>query len=384
MKPAYVRATRLVAPATIQLSRLGGSYLPSGVSLSMEDAAASSGGRCVVAREPELIARPPLLGLPAQLSPLEPAVDTAIPRVAVMELPDGRVLGRHHAVVTGTGDLVHEVSLYFGALHPREHPLFLDPFPGEPRRIPGRLGVLASRGDSNYFHFLIDVLPRLGVLEQAPDIAAPDRWYAPGQTSFQRELLDMVGIGPEQRIDSEEAHHVQADCLVVPGVPSICEQNPPWVVDFLRSRLLTRVPASTERRPVYIVRSAGTNNRAVTNEAELIRLLTARGFDIVDPSQMSVAEQIRTFATAPVIVSPHGAALANLVFTSPGSTVIELFPPGCVLLTYWRLASGVPGLDYRYLSDWPTSARQNRPIALVSDMTVDLAALSSMLDEVQT
>ena len=205
----------------------------------------------------------------------------------------------------------------------------------------------------------------------------------PRQTSFQRELLDMVGIGPEQRIDSEEVDHVQADCLVVPGVPSICEQNPPWVVDFLRSRLLTRVPTQRAGAPSTSCAVPGPTTVPSNNEAELIRMLRARGFDIVDPSQMTVAEQIRTFATASVIVSPHGAALANLVFASPGSTVIELFPPGCVLLTYWRLASGVPGLDYRFFSDWPTSPRQNRPIALVSDMTVDLAALSAMLDEVQ-
>jgi capsular polysaccharide biosynthesis protein len=97
---------------------------------------------------------------------------------------------------------------------------------------------------------------------------------------------------------------------------------------------------------------------------------------------MSVAEQIRTFAGASVIVSPHGAALANLVFASPGCTVIELFPPGCVLPDYWRLASSVPGVTYRYLSAWPdSSTAQNRPMAIVSDIAVDLTALGTMLDE---
>jgi capsular polysaccharide biosynthesis protein len=384
VKPAYVRATRLVAPATIQLSRLSGSYVPGGVSLTMEDAATSSGGRCVVAREPEVIVRPPLLGYPPQLAPLEPATDTEIPRIAVMELPEGRVLGRHHAVITGQGDLVHELSLYFGALRPREHPLFLAPFPGRPERFTGRLGVLTSRGDSNYYHFLIDVLPRIGVLEQAPEIAPPDRWYVPAQTSFQRQLLDMFGIDPAQRIDSEEVNHVQADCLVVPGLPSVRgEKNPPWVVEFLRSRLLSQVPDRGHRRPVYITRSAGSHNRAVANEDELVRMLSARGFDVVDPSALSVAEQIATFASASLIVASHGAALANLVFASPGSTVVELFPPGSVLPDYWRLASSVPGVGYRYFSAWPTSSRRNRPTALITDIEVDLPALSAMLDELQ-
>jgi capsular polysaccharide biosynthesis protein len=112
-------------------------------------------------------------------------------------------------------------------------------------------------------------------------------------------------------------------------------------------------------------------------------MLSARGFDVVDPSALSVAEQIATFASASLIVATHGAALANLVFASPGSTVVELFPPGSVLPDYWRLASSVPGLEYRYFSAWPRSSRRNRPMTLITDIEVDLPALSAMLDELQ-
>jgi capsular polysaccharide biosynthesis protein len=383
LKPVYVHATRLVAPASVALSRLGGTYLPTGVVHSMEEAAATSGGHCVTARPPETIARPPFLGYPQDMPPLEPATDTVVPRLAVAELPNGRILGPHRAVITGRGDLLWELSLYFGTTHPRQHPLFLSPFPGAPHRVQGRLGVLASRGDRNYYHFLIDVLPRLGVLAQAPDIEVPTQWYVPATTRFQLELLNLMGITADQRINSDEIGHVQADCLVVPGLASVVkEKNTPWMVEYLRRRLLPAVPVAAERRPVYITRTAGTNNRAVANEPALIAMLVERGFDVVDPGALSVAEQIRTFAQASVIVSPHGAALANLVFASPGCTVIELFPPGCVLPDYWRLASSVPGLTYRYFSAWPNSSTpQNRPTAIVSDITIDLTALGAMLDE---
>jgi capsular polysaccharide biosynthesis protein len=384
LKPVYVRATGVVAPVAVALSRLGGSYLPTGVAHSMEEAAATSGGRCVVARPPETIVRPPFLGLPADLPPLEPATDTVVPRLAVAELPNGRILGPHRAVITGAGDLLWELSLYFGTTNPRQHPLFLSPFPGAPHEVKGRLGVLASRGDRNYYHFLIDVLPRLGVLAQAAEIDMPEQWYVPATSPFQLELLDLMGITADRRINSDEIGHVRAETLVVPGLASVVkEKNTPWMVEFLRQRLLPNVEP-TERRPVYITRSAGTNNRAVTNEPELIALLTARGFDVVDPGALSVVDQIRIFASSSIIVSPHGAALANLVFASPGCHVIELFPPGCVLPDYWRLASSVPGVTYRYLSAWPPSdAPQNRPSAIVSDITVDLAALVALLDEVQ-
>jgi hypothetical protein len=91
LQPTYVHLNRYLAPATVRLSR---GMLPTGVVETMEEAASTSGGRCVVARAPETIVRPPFLGWPADLPPLEPATDTEIPRVAVAELPDGRVLGR--------------------------------------------------------------------------------------------------------------------------------------------------------------------------------------------------------------------------------------------------------------------------------------------------
>jgi capsular polysaccharide biosynthesis protein len=372
----------LLSPATARLSKLRGGWVPTGIAETMEEAASTSGGRCVTVRPPETIERPPFEGVPPELPPLEPVTNTDIPRIAVAELPNGRVLGRSRAVITGRGDLLWELSHYFGAHSPREHPVFNNPFPKPPVEVPGRLGVLASRGDVNYYHFLIDVLPRVGVLEQARDVAAPDRWYVPAQTRFQRELLDLMAISSDQRIDSNEDPHVRAECLVVPGLASVVkEKNPPWVVEFLRRRLMQQVTPTPpeDRRPLYAARTAGSNNRTVVNEPALMERLADRGFDVIDPGAASVTTQMQAFASASVIVSAHGAALANLVFAGPGSTVIELFPAGAVLPDYWRLASSA-GLHYRYLSSWPNAGRRNRSAAIVSDIEVDLKALDSMLD----
>jgi capsular polysaccharide biosynthesis protein len=371
----------VVAPATMQLGRIGGGTVPTGVVETMEEAAETSGGRCVTARQPETIVRPAFLGRPKNMAPLEPATDTVIPRVACAELPGGRVLGRSRALITGHNDLVWELSHYFGCKKPRQHPVFSNPFPGQPVEVAGRLGLLASRGDSNYYHFLIDVLPRLGILEQTEGVETPEQWYVPSQASFQRELLDMMKVPLDRRIDSDEVPHVAGEMLVVPGLASVVkEKNPPWVVEFLRARLMADVVPSSVRRPVYISRTAGTNNRAVLNEDELVAMLQRREFDVVDPSELSVRAQIETFASASLIVSAHGAALANLVFATPGAGVVELFPPGAVLPDYWRLAHSA-GLEYRFLSTWPPRGRRDRGRAIVSDIDVDLRTLEELLDE---
>jgi capsular polysaccharide biosynthesis protein len=381
LKPTYVAATRAVAPTMQRLSRARTGLLPTGSVATLEDAAASTGGRCVVARQPEVIQRGTITGRPVAMPLIDPVADESVGRVAVAELPNGRVLGPHRAFITGKDDLVFEVSQYFGTKRPREHPVFLNPLPPPPARIGGRLGVLAQRGDGNYYHFLMDSLTKIGVLEQAPGIAPPDIWYVPAQTRFQRELLDLFGIGASQRIDAGEQPHVQADCLVVPGPPAMTEKCPPWAVEFLRSRLLPHVDTSAPRRNIYITRGPSANNRSILNETELVEMLAAHDFVHVDPGELSVVEQIRTFATANIIVAPHGAALANIIFASPGSTLIELFPVGCLLAHFWRLATCVPDVRYRYVSAFGGPRRPTTAVTLVRDIEVDVAAVAATIDE---
>jgi capsular polysaccharide biosynthesis protein len=383
LKPAYTQATRMVAPTTQTLSRLRGGWLPTGAVQTMEQAAASTGGTYVVARPSELLVRPAAKGHPGGHPAFAATDGTRIDRVAIAELPAGRVLGDKRAIITGNGDFLHEQSWYFGTTRPREHPIFLHPFPQAPLEVDGRLGVLASRGDANYYHFLVDVMARIGVLEQCPEVAPPDRWYVPAGAAFQREILDMFGIGADRIVDASAHPHVRAETLLVPGLPATDVFNPPWVTDFLRRRLLKPEHHARTGPPIYVTRGAGANNRRVVNEAELLDVLVARGFVPVDPGKLTVAEQIATFAAAPVVVSPHGAAETNIIFAAPGSALIELLPGAEVLPDcYWTLSYSVPGLEYRYLVSDGRSSRATLASALVEDITVDMAAFSRLLDEV--
>jgi hypothetical protein len=380
LKAGYVRATRAVAPVTTQLSRLGGGYLPTGVALTMEEAAGRSGGTFHVARPAEKLSRPRPVGLPADHPAFVAVTDEVVPRVGIVELPGGRVLGPHRAVITGSGELVHEISFYFGTRRPREHPLYTNPFPGKPLEVPGRLGVLASRGDLNYYHFLLDSITRLGVLEHCPEIAPPDRWYVPAGATFQRDLLSRFGIGPDKIVDSSAHPHVRAECLLVPGPPAAEVLTPPWATQYLRRRLLPDPPPAPTG-PIYVSRGPSLNNRSVVNEDALVAMLRGRGFTHVDPGSMTVAEQMAVFAGASTIVVPHGAGATNILFAGPGTRVIELFPDGPQLQTsYWRMAHAIPGIDYRYLAGSTDVSRGGLSGTLVRDMVVDLDALQTLLD----
>jgi hypothetical protein len=380
-KPAYTTGTRLLAPAALRLSGRDERALPRRVAPTLREAALATGGRYATARPPELLTRPPLEGLPRDLPPSDDADGESLDGIGVAELPGGRVLGPHRAVVASGGVLVDEVSRYFGTRTAREHPLFLQPFPHEPLDVPGRLGVLAARGDGNYYHFLMDVLTRIGVREQAPSITAPERWYVPRGSAFQRQLLTLLGVGEGQCVDAAAHPHVRAECLVVPQPPAMSEKNPPWAVQWLRSRLLPQVDVPARRRRLYVTRGSARHNRTVRNEREVVTHLAARGFEVIDPGALPVTAQLAAFAAAELIVAPHGAALANLVVAPPDAAVVELFPAGCLLPDFWRLACGVPGLRYRYLAAPGPPPRRGRAAVIVRDIDVPLAQLDELLDE---
>ena len=80
-----------------------------------------------------------------------------------------------------------------------------------------------------------------------------------------------------------------------------------------------------KEKPKGIVVSRGSSTtRRWLNEDECMEVLNSLGFKLIDPSKMSMLEQINTFSSAEVILGPHGAGLTNLMFSCPDTKVIEI------------------------------------------------------------
>jgi capsular polysaccharide biosynthesis protein len=307
--------------------------------------------------------------------------ELVVPRVAVAELPGGRVLGPDRVVIDRRDTMIEEFGgMYWGTTRWSEHRLFWHPFPDPPVEVDGTLGVLAGRGDLSWYHFLLDIVPRLALLEM-PGVPTPERWYAPLGHDWQREVLELLGFLPQDDVvDADVVTHVRAETLLVPGMPDVDMRTPPWAVEFLRERLRPPGLEVVPGRRLYLTRGRTRHNRIVRNEAEVVELLSERGFTVVDTGTLTVAEEIRMFAEAEWIVGPHGGAMTNIVFASAGASVVEFFAPDYVQGCYFRLADCIPGLGYRYLIGAGRSPRSARMNGVMSDITVDLAALERAID----
>jgi len=315
-----------------------------------ETVAVEPGTAAVHQAAPEqVVRRPRPAGHPADHWYFADVLETTVPEQLVLDLADGWVLGAHAAVMTAGRVMDGETSHYFNIDDWREHPVFLNVRPRRSEYVDGTVAVLAARGTGhNYYHFLVDALPRLGMLDRALPDVRPDRWVLDRTARYQRELLALLGLEDVPAIEPHGGMAVQARRLLVPSLPNASTIVAPDTVSWLRDRLKPRDPAGRPGR-LYVTRGDRPNTRRVVDEQALLDRLARRGFVAIDPGTLSVQEQIDHFAAAEVVVAPHGAALTNLAFAGDGVRVLELFAPGYLNGGYWSITASIPDSRYRYL-----------------------------------
>jgi hypothetical protein len=100
----------------------------------------------------------------------------------------------------------------------------------------------------------------------------------------------------------------------------------------------------TVHKRLFIKRAPGLP-RSIVNMPEVDAVLDRYCFTAIDPAALSPNEQFVLFGQVQDLAGVHGAGLANQVFMSKGSTVIELLPPLCASKAYWLAGSF---LEHRY------------------------------------
>jgi capsular polysaccharide biosynthesis protein len=260
----------------------------------------------------------------------------------IARLPGGRVFGPGVVLAPDGHSLARDVSTDFGK-PADEHWVLSYAKIGRPVHIEGATAVVAVALGKNYCHWLLEELPRLLMLSDWATASV----IAHRNATFILEAFAFGGFSGRV-IEAKRYSHFQCDELIVPSLVGRPEGTTPRAVGLLTeftAPLLERVGGQGER--LYITREKA-GRRRVSNEAELCRLLEARGFRKVHAEELSWREQINAFAQAKVIVAPHGAGLANLVFCQPGARVVELFNRAYVNPCFGRLAA-LKALDYRPL-----------------------------------
>lgn len=240
------------------------------------------------------------------------------------------------------------------------------------KKLSGTTLVLGySQGAHCYYHWMLDILPKLGLLEEA-GINLNDIDHIllrEVNDTFQRSTLNQLGVDSSKIIETIDNPLFQCERLIHIALDNGINMKMNRFVPQWLNQVFPKPATNEERIKLYVSRPKGVR-RGVANEDELLPVLKEFGYTVKAMEGLSVSEQAALFSQADVIVAPHGGALTNMVFANKGSRVVELFGRH-VYPYYYGLASVCeheyhailenPEEDYQRLINYKTASSMGSP-----------------------
>lgn len=223
--------------------------------------------------------------------------------------------------------------------------------------------LLSCDHDNNYFHWLVECLPKLVFIDDLKQFKEVPLLIPHGLHENLLAALTRVNINHHPIINLSPGIAYRVDRLVFPSNLSrvIDRYKGPPVFDkdiILSQKWIARVAdilksdAQLCKKPwrkLYLARRKGF--RALVNQPEIERLMTEHNFEIVESDHVSLNHQIELFSQASVIVAPTGAALTNMLFCQPGTKVIILMSNHeTTNFSFWTNLGNIAGLDVEIIA----------------------------------
>lgn len=191
-------------------------------------------------------------------------------------------------------------------------------------------------GCNNYYHWFLDYLPRLKIIEECPEIQNLPLLVNSNFQPYQKESLEFLGIKQDRLhfLEKETLHHCKK--VFVPHFKGRVFQKdsyiPEWFepqadaesIHWVREKLLP--DASTNKKfpkRIFVSRENSVHRRCV-NEKQILAVAQSKGFEIIKNESLSLADQIALYAQAECVMGVHGAGFTNMLFAPKNATLIEL------------------------------------------------------------
>lgn len=251
------------------------------------------------------------------------------------------------------------------------------------RKNYGKAAVPADRSTRGYYHWLVEGLPKLFLLQEqgwSDPVVMPDEYRL---LKFARQSLELFGDLKIEFLPRYGGARIRQAFLIddlSPMGKGIVTQNGPVLrrmADEMKRCCGAGKSGGGER--IYI--SRGKGRRTLANEAEVLPILQRHGFRRVVLEEHDLREQIRILSAASVVLGPHGAGLSNVIFMPAGGLVIELRHAGVGNIAFYRLSEAM-GHDYRYMMGEPVADAKDRGNVHNSDIFIQPEDLIAVLESI--
>lgn len=212
--------------------------------------------------------------------------------------------------------------------------------------IDGNCLVAHNAYYENYFHWLLEIMPRLYVFrEQAKDLKLIITDFL--LPAFAREFINIFGFKEVVYLKQEElakteklffATHMSRGLAFNPTVTRDLKH-------WLQQKLLNESHINAPEK-IFISRKNAAF-RITTNEDEIYDFLKAEGFVRYDMDKPSIAEQANFFKNAKYIIGSHGAGFSNMLYSNSCKMIIDIIHEEHKQDCFYNL-SAVFNINYYY------------------------------------
>lgn len=213
--------------------------------------------------------------------------------------------------------------------------------------------MAAGRCDTNWFHFLLETLPKAITANEIADGQAPMLIRQDALPAAREALICILGRQP---IGMRENSRVFVDKLFFGSLRSTAMDTPfmanlkgdfdTQTIDLVRERAWKHLSArSFEPKPTRLLLLRNSGYRRLKNLDPLRTAYERRGYRSIEMSSFSFFDQVGLMVGASEIVVQGGAAVANTVFCRPGTSVQILCSSEGGQPSYWSNFLKAAGLD---------------------------------------
>lgn len=295
----------------------------------------------------------------------------------LVTLPNARYIPCWNSFITQDNILLNDLSLEFGEptdLKDFEHNVFTEVLPAE-TYIDENIAILNSAGSTNYFHWVINILPKIEFFEQS-DIKI-DKYLVDISQTFQIDSLKKIGFDMDKILPVSTVENLRAKNIIAANLPSVALANISSL-DFIRKKLNIENNQTTER--IYISRQKAKQGRSITNEEEILKALSPLGFKSYILEDMTFDEQVELFSRAEIVIGAHGAGLTNILFCKKGTKIVEISNPKYRARCYFVLANILNHDYYNILGEGEIPGENSKIYDCSGNITLDINKFKRLLD----
>ena len=219
--------------------------------------------------------------------------------------------------------------------------------------------LLSGRNDVNWYHWLIEYLPRVmqahEVIDKNVPVIVASRTPRSGIDAL-RSLTDR----PIIVIDADTSVSVALLHVVAPPVQVLDTTHVEWSSGIAINprplhamRQAFRAENRLATRNIFLQRNS--QHRGIANARAIETVARAHGLEVVDPSHLSWEEQKLLFSEARLVVGASGAVMANYLLMPDGSRVLAMTSESLDGFVLPAVIAQVAGVTFSYLFGKPTN-----------------------------